>query len=105
MIEADFYPRLPQIERKLPGRRRREYISRRILPDRFHTHRVGVGRSLATVAKLISLGRYNHPSLLELAKSDLFATLAVARPSLGVFPPGEWKKMCGESDVRVENPV
>jgi hypothetical protein len=44
---------------------------------------------------LISYRRYNHPELIELAKSDLFATLAMARPALGVFPPGEWRQMCG----------
>ncbi|KAJ9119847.1 hypothetical protein QFC24_005561 [Naganishia onofrii] len=36
---------------------------------------------------------YNNPDLLKLAKTDLFATMAMNRPALGVFPPGEWKDM------------
>lgn len=45
---------------------------------------------------LMQLDRYNHPDLLELAKTDLFITMAMNRPGLGVFPPGEWSEMVGK---------
>ncbi len=44
----------------------------------------------------LSVISYNNPTLLSLAKSDIFATMAMNRPALGVFPPGEWKGMVGE---------
>ncbi|BGP36178.1 4-aminobutyrate transaminase [Rhodotorula kratochvilovae] len=33
---------------------------------------------------------YNNPDLIQLAKSDEFATAAMARPALGSFPSTEW---------------
>ncbi|ORX34571.1 4-aminobutyrate transaminase [Kockovaella imperatae] len=47
---------------------------------------------------------YNHPQLLELVKSDLYATLAMSRPSLAVFPPEEWKGMCEDAFLSVAPP-
>ncbi|ORY31968.1 4-aminobutyrate transaminase [Naematelia encephala] len=44
---------------------------------------------------------YNHPRLLELAKSDLYGTLAMNRPSLGVFPPAEWKELVEDAFLSV----
>ncbi|KAJ9096040.1 hypothetical protein QFC21_005405 [Naganishia friedmannii] len=44
---------------------------------------------------------YNNPDLLKLAKTDLFATMAMNRPALGVFPPGEWKDMVEKAFLSV----
>ncbi|GAA6006826.1 hypothetical protein JCM10207_009108 [Rhodosporidiobolus poonsookiae] len=36
---------------------------------------------------------YNNPDLIKLAKSDEFATAAMARPALGSFPSTEWAEI------------
>lgn len=37
---------------------------------------------------------YNNPSLLSMVRDNpLFATMAINRPALGVFPPKEWAEM------------
>lgn len=67
-----------------------------------------IGSSLARCARLckprltglassiylasIAVG-YNHPDLIKLAKTDEFATAAMARPALGSFPSTEWAEI------------
>ncbi|GAA96828.1 uncharacterized protein L969DRAFT_87968 [Mixia osmundae IAM 14324] len=36
---------------------------------------------------------YNHPALIDLARSDEFITAAMNRPALGNFPPKIWKDL------------
>ncbi len=44
---------------------------------------------------------YNNPTLLEMAGSDVFRRMAINRPALGVFPPGEWKGMVEDAFQKV----
>lgn len=48
----------------------------------------------------IAIG-YNHPKLLELAKSDEFIELAINRPALGSFPPGNWDEIVSGGLLKV----
>ncbi|KAH8918663.1 4-aminobutyrate aminotransferase [Atractiella rhizophila] len=47
---------------------------------------------------------YNHPSLLELAKSDEFAIAAMNRPALGSFPPASWTPIIRDGLLSVHPP-
>lgn len=44
---------------------------------------------------------YNNPYLLEMARSELFARMAVNRMALGVFPPKEWQQLVQEGFLSV----
>lgn len=44
---------------------------------------------------------YNNPYLLEMARSDLFARMAVNRMALGVFPPQEWEQLVKDGFLSV----
>jgi len=48
----------------------------------------------------IAIG-YNHPKLLELARSDEFVQLAMNRPALGSFPPGNWDHIISTGLLKV----
>ncbi|KAH9451398.1 hypothetical protein Pst134EB_018868 [Puccinia striiformis f. sp. tritici] len=48
----------------------------------------------------IAIG-YNHPKLLELAKSDEFIELAMNRPALGSFPPANWDHIVSTGLLKV----
>eukprot|EP01080_Neovahlkampfia_damariscottae_P005654 gene5654-9470_t len=48
----------------------------------------------------IPLG-YNHPELIDLAKSDRFVEAVVNRPAIGVFPPSYWNELLEKSLMSV----
>eukprot|EP01080_Neovahlkampfia_damariscottae_P005655 gene5655-9471_t len=48
----------------------------------------------------IPLG-YNHPDLIDLAKSDRFIEAVVNRPALGVIPPNYWNELLENSLMKV----
>ncbi|GAA6024636.1 hypothetical protein JCM10207_003906 [Rhodosporidiobolus poonsookiae] len=47
---------------------------------------------------------YNNPDLIKLAKSDEFATAAMARPALGSFPSTEWAEIIETGLLKVAPP-
>jgi len=51
----------------------------------------------------IPLG-YNHPSLIEAAKSDIWVQAAINRPALGIKPPSVWPELLQNSFMQVAPP-
>ena len=43
---------------------------------------------------------YNHPDLIELAKTDAFQTAAMCRPALGSFPSVQWSRVVEEGIMK-----
>ena len=59
-------------------------------------------RLLDLFAQIASIAvGYNHPKLLQLARSDEFVQLAVNRPALGSFPPTNWDEIVSTGLLRV----
>ncbi|KAA1080207.1 4-aminobutyrate transaminase [Puccinia graminis f. sp. tritici] len=59
-------------------------------------------RLLDVFAQIASIAiGYNHPKLLELARSDEFVQLAMNRPALGSFPPANWDHIVSTGLLKV----
>jgi 4-aminobutyrate aminotransferase/(S)-3-amino-2-methylpropionate transaminase len=47
---------------------------------------------------------YNHPSLVEAAKSDEWVSVLINRPALGNLPPAQWPQLLRDSFLAVAPP-
>jgi 4-aminobutyrate aminotransferase/(S)-3-amino-2-methylpropionate transaminase len=47
---------------------------------------------------------YNHPALIEAAKSDRWIQAIINRPALGIKPPSMWPELLQNSFMQVAPP-